>query len=240
MSVIKFTMEGSFLSKVKNVGKITMLKDTLNDEMVSELNATLDKAEKDENVRCLVLASEADNFCTAKETTATGKALLERIRSFPVPIIGMITGQATGAGFDLALATDFRFSSDTSELGWAGGGLKDDTQLKQILGPRSPEGVNLLSAKINAKKAQELGIVNRVLSGAELKSTVMFTATKISDNAPIAVRHAKACISLGFNVSVEEANKAEVEACMKCMNTEDILEGVKAVFQKRKAQFKGK
>ncbi|MFX1537446.1 MAG: enoyl-CoA hydratase-related protein, partial [Promethearchaeota archaeon] len=65
-------MESAFLSKVNNIGKITMLKDALDDEMISEINAALDKVERDENVRCLVLASEGENFCTSTETSEDG------------------------------------------------------------------------------------------------------------------------------------------------------------------------
>ncbi|MFX0091683.1 MAG: enoyl-CoA hydratase/isomerase family protein [Candidatus Hodarchaeota archaeon] len=237
---VKFTMEGSFLSKVKNVGKITMLRDALDDKMITEINTALDKAEGDENVRCLVLASDTDSFCTSGEATEAGKALLDRIRKFKVPIIGMIHGNATGAGFDLALATDFRFAAKDAEFGWLGGGIKNKDVLKEILGPRKMEGIDLDTGKIGADKAGELGIANRILAKDELKSTVMFTATTISDNAPIAVRTSKTCYNLAYKASIEEGNKAELEACMECARSEDIQEGINALFQKRKAQFKGK
>ncbi|MFX1536567.1 MAG: enoyl-CoA hydratase-related protein, partial [Promethearchaeota archaeon] len=174
------------------------------------------------------------------KTSEDGKILLERIKNFYLPVVGMIQGAATGTGFDLALATDFRFVSDDAEFGWVNAGLKDEESLKEVLGPRKLEDDDLNSGKIDAKKAAELGIANRVIAKGELELTVMLTATKIADNAPIAVREAKICINMAYKVPIEEGNKAEIEAYMKCTASEDIQEGIAAVFQKRKPQFKGK
>ncbi|MFX1251537.1 MAG: enoyl-CoA hydratase/isomerase family protein [Promethearchaeota archaeon] len=233
-------MESSILSKVNNIGKLRLPTDALDDEIISEINAALDKVEEDENLRCLVLASEGENFCKSTETSEDIKLLLERIKNFYLPIIGMIQGAATGTGFDLALATDFRFVSDDAEFGWVNAGLKDEESLKEILGSREIGNTDLNSGKIDSQKAAELGIANRVITKGELERTVMLTATKIADNAPIAVREAKVCINMAFKVPIEEGKKAELEAYMKCIASEDIQEGVAAVFQKRKPQFKGK
>ncbi|MFX0062848.1 MAG: enoyl-CoA hydratase/isomerase family protein [Candidatus Hermodarchaeota archaeon] len=233
-------MESVFLSKVNNIGKITMLKDSLDDEMISEINTALDKVEEDEKISCLVLTSEGENFCTSMETSESVKILLDRIKNFYLPVVGMIQRAATGTGFDLALAVDIRFVSDDAEFGWVNAGLKDEESLKEILGPRELGDDDLGSGKIDAIKAAELGIANRVIAKGELERTIMLTAIKIADNAPIAVREAKVCINMAFKVPIEEGNKAELEAYMKSTASEDIQEGIAAVFQKRKPQFKGK
>ena len=95
-------------------------------------------------------------------------------------------------------------------------------------------------AMITAKEAAEMGLVNKTVPSDELDSTVNWTAAKIAGNAPIALKYAKEGLNKVFDVPIEEGLKHDAKTCAACFATEDIREGIKSVFEKRKATFKGK
>jgi enoyl-CoA hydratase/carnithine racemase len=68
----------------------------------------------------------------------------------------------------------------------------------------------------------------------------MWTAGTIATKAPIAVREAKKILARAVEISMEEGNKMMEKACLVCYKTEDLKEGVKAIFEKRSPQFKGR
>jgi enoyl-CoA hydratase len=82
--------------------------------------------------------------------------------------------------------------------------------------------------------------VNKVVEPSELHAEALFMAQQIADNAPIAVAMTKKTLNMAFSVPIEKGNEAELEACIKCFQTEDITIGITAVFSKAKAKFKGK
>ena len=242
MGAVKFEKTGSFLSPIKAVAMITMLEHELSDTLISEFNEALDQIEADENLRSVLVTADGEEFARGKASD-NAKALLDRLRSFELPVLGAINGPALDAGFDLALVFDFRYASDNADFGWPNqtGILSEnesDELLKQITLNRLPK--SLRGEKISAEEAKIAGILNKVLAKDEFLSTAKFTATKMSDNAPLAVRGAKKTMNLAFSVPIEEGNNAEVEIMRKCNVSEDIQEGIKAVFEKRKPRFSGK
>ncbi len=68
----------------------------------------------------------------------------------------------------------------------------------------------------------------------------MFMAQKLADNAPVAMRLAKQVMNKSLDQDLDAGLALERDATVECFKTEDIQEGIKAVFEKRKAQFKGK
>ena len=112
--------------------------------------------------------------------------------------------------------------------------------MPKIVGRGKATELILTGGQIDAKEAERIGLVNKTVTADELNSTVMWTAGTIASRAPIAVRHAKKILVKAMETSMEEGNKMMLDGCMICYQTEDIKEGVKAVFEKRAAQFKGK
>ena len=146
----------------------------------------------------------------------------------------------------MCLACDIRIASEEAKLGspevslglipaWGG-----TQRLPRTLGKGRAMELALTGGMIGAKEAYEMGLVNKVVPYDELESTINFTAAKIAGNAPIAVRLAKKCVNASFDIPIEEGNRMEAEAGVACFKTEDLREGIKAMFEKRKGEFKGK
>jgi enoyl-CoA hydratase len=113
-------------------------------------------------------------------------------------------------------------------------------RLPKVVGRGKAAELILTGGQIDAKEAERIGLVNKTVTADELNSTVMWTAGTIATKAPIAVRHAKRIVAKAMETNMEEGNKMLEDATLLCFRSEDIREGVNAVFQKRAAQFKGK
>lgn len=262
---ILYSKEGSFFSPEKNIGVIKLNRTTaynaLNDELISELYEALQEIEKDDEVKVVVITAEGQKvFCTGAdlklaseldEKTALplverGQEIFNYIENFPKPTIAAINGLALGGGLELALACDIRIASEEAKVGCpetsiglipAWGGIQ---RLPKIVGMGRAKELIFSGAMITAKEAAEMGLVNKTVPPDELDSTVNWTAAKIAGNAPIALKYAKEGLNKVFDVPLKEGLKHDATTCAACFATEDIREGIKSVFEKRKATFKGK
>ncbi|MHA1448155.1 MAG: enoyl-CoA hydratase/isomerase family protein [Candidatus Hodarchaeales archaeon] len=264
---ILYSKEGSFLSPVKNIALLKLNRpdalNSINADLVTDLNAALDKAVEDPDIRCVVITAEGEKvFCTgadlkaaqsltddpegARELIAAGQELFRKIENLPKPTIAAVNALALGGGLEMTLACDIRIVSEGAKLGCpevalgllpAWGGTQ---RLAKIVGMGKAKELILTGGQVTAKEALEIGLANKVTKPDELMSTAMFVAAKIAGNAPIAVQEAKKCLNMNYAVDIETGNKAELESCITCFKTEDIKEGIKAVFEKRKAKFSGK
>ena len=262
---IVYSKEGSFFSPEKNIGIIKLNRPTaynaLNDQLISELQQALKEAEADDEVKVVVITAEGQKvFCTGADLKLAseldeksalpliqqGQGIFNYIENFPKPTIAAINGLALGGGLELALACDIRIASEEAKVGCpetsiglipAWGGIQ---RLPRIVGTGKAKELIFTGAMITAKEAGEIGLVNKVVAPDELDSTVNWTAAKIAGNAPIALKYAKEGLNDVFDVPLDEGLKHDAVTCAACFNTEDIKEGIKSVFEKRKASFKGK
>jgi len=262
---LTYRKEASFLApEEENIGVITLNRpdalNALNLELLNELNTLLDEIQKDEKIRAVVITGagrafsvgadlrEAEKLDEAgvKNFIQTGQQLFDKIENFDKPVIAALNGFTLGGGVELALACDIRIASEDARIGnpevavglipaWGG-----TVRLPKIIGKGKATELILTGGQIDAKEAERIGLVNKTVTADELNSTVMWTAGTIATRAPIAVRQAKKILSRAIEISMEEGNKLMLESCMACYQTEDIKEGVKAIFEKRAAQFKGK
>lgn len=260
-----YSKEGSFFSPEKNIGIIKLNRPTaynaLNDQLISELYQLLQEIEKDEEVRVVVITAEGQKvFCTGADLKLAseldeksalplvqrGQEIFSYIESFPKPTIAAINGLALGGGLELACACDIRIASEEAKVGCpetsiglipAWGGIQ---RIPKVVGLGKAKELIFTGAMITAKEAEDIGLVNKVVPPDELDSTVNWTAAKIAGNAPIALKYSKESLNKVFDVPIEEGLKHDAETCAACFGTEDVKEGIKAVFEKRKASFKGK
>lgn len=262
---ITYTKEGSFFSPVKNIGVIKLNRPTaynaLNEQLITELYQALQEIEKDDEVRVVVITAEGQKvFCTGADLKLAaeldeksalpliqqGQEIFNYVESFPKPTIAAINGLALGGGLELALACDIRIAQEEAKVGCpetsiglipAWGGIQ---RLPKIVGIGKAKELIFTGAMITAKEAEEIKLVDKVVPPDELESTVNWTAAKVAGNAPVALKYAKESLNKVFDVTLEEGLKHDAETCAACFSTEDIKEGIKSVFEKRKAAFKGK
>lgn len=262
---IIYSKEGSFFSPEKNIGVIKLNRPTaynaLNEQLITELYEALQEIEKDDEVKVVVITAEGQKvFCTGADLKLAseldeesalplverGQEIFTYIENFPKPIIAAINGLTLGGGLEMTLACDIRIAQEEAKLGCpetsiglipAWGGMQ---RLPKVVGMGKAKELVFSGAMITAKEAEDIGLVNKVVAPDELESTVNWTAAKIAGNAPIALKYAKESLNKVFEAPLEEGLKHDAVTCAACFNTEDIKEGIKAVFEKRKATFKGK
>jgi len=177
-------------------------------------------------------------------------ALFERMSlallDCPIPVIGAVNGAAFGGGCELILTCDFAYASTTARFGLpeitlgimpgAGG-----TQLlPRAAGSRRAKEMVLTGRPFSAEEALEWGVVNKLCAPDKLMAEVLSTAQAIADNAPIATRQAKRSIHYGMQMDLRSALFFEIDVYNKMVSTQDRLEGVRAINEKRKPNFKGR
>jgi enoyl-CoA hydratase/3-hydroxyacyl-CoA dehydrogenase len=97
-----------------------------------------------------------------------------------------------------------------------------------------------LGKMIDAKTAEQLGILNMVVPPDKFRETVRQFALELASKAPVAVKIAKALINKGSDIGLDSALALEREGFGVVASSEDLKEGVAAFTEKRKPAFKGK
>lgn len=230
-------------------------------DMVEEITENFRWLSEDEQVRAVVLRSSGDrSFCVGadlkeRKTLTTKKVQVLRsklekahdlVTSFPKPIIAAVRGYALGGGMEFALNCDFIIAADDAVFGLTetalgiipGGG---GTQLlpRRIGGARAKELI-FSARRINAKEAEAIGLVFKVVPTNQLDKEVETTIRAIAANAPISLREAKRAIDLGLEKDLRNGLKIEREAYNITLATEDRNEGLRAFAEKRKPNFQGR
>jgi enoyl-CoA hydratase/3-hydroxyacyl-CoA dehydrogenase len=147
---------------------------------------------------------------------------------------------------EVAMACDLRIASETARMGqteiniglipgWGG-----TQRLTRLVGMTKAKELVFTGRIIDAKTAEQLGILNMVVSQDKLKETLRQFAAELASKAPVALKVAKALITKGANISLESALELEREGFGVVGSTEDLKEGVLAFKDKRKPEFKGK
>lgn len=233
----------------------------LNMEMLNELMDAMDKAEKDKEVRCVVLIGEGERaFCAgadlkmlseldpqgALKLSEIGHRLMKKIESLRVPVIAAINGYALGGGFELALACDFRVASENAQMGSPEvnlgiiPGWGATQRLARMIGLSRAMEILVLGERIPASKALEMGLVHKVVSPDKLKEEVKSFAERISEGPTIAQGLIKRVLNIGTQVPTDMGLELEKHAFSVVFSTEDAKEGLKAFLSKRKPEFKGR
>ena len=164
----------------------------------------------------------------------------------PLPVIAAVNGQAYGGGLELALCCDFvyaapqaRFALSEVRLGIMPGGMGTQN-LARAAGERRAKEMIFSARPIDAQRALEWGIVNRVCEPDRVLADALETARAIAANAPLSVRQAKKSVHYGLQMDLATGYRFEIEAYNRLVATEDRREGVRAFNEKRAPRFKGR
>ena len=234
-----------------------------NEAMKKDMNDALKEAEKDPNVRCVVLRGAGEKaFCSGqdlkehsgKDTRRSLKDSLEKnynpmirkMRSMEKPIIGMVNGVAAGAGMSLALACDMRIMADHAKLieVFIRIALVPDTGshwfLPRLVGMAKTFEYAALGGDISAQEALQVGLVNKIAPSAELEKTTMEIAEKLAKSPTKSIGLIKRTLNKALTTDLDSLLDYEAYVQEIASLSEDHKEGVQAFLEKRPAQFKGK
>ena len=236
----------------------------LSGALSSALNDALTRIADDSTARVVVLSGAGRAFCSGGDLGAIGKGrerketkelepilragmqMVLKMRLMPQPVIAAVNGPAAGAGMNIALAADLRIASDTASFAesFSRVGLFPDYGgtyfLPQLVGASIAAEMFYTGEAIDAQTALRLGIVNRVVPGAQLEAEVTSLAQRIAQGPPMAVRAIKDVLFGRCKEDLVKALDHEVEEQVRCFYSEDCSEGIRAFFEKRHPKFQGK
>ncbi len=235
----------------------------VSEALLTELDAALARLEAAApgDVRVVVVAGSGDRAFSAGSDVklfesyrgAAGRAHFEREESvfarladLPMPTIAAIEGNALGGGLELALACDIRVCSERARLGLpevrlaVTPGAGGTQRLPRVIGVGRAKELTLTGRIVDAAEAERIGLVSRVVPAGEARAAADEIAAQISERGPIAVRQVKRLIDLSSDVGIGAGIAAETDASERVFNTDDMLEGARAFFEKRRPNYRGK
>ena len=230
-------------------------------DVVSEIVNAIEDVRNDDAVRVVVLTGAGEKAFSAgadiksmigmtalkaRELSLMGEKLCLALENLEKPVIAALNGYALGGGLEVAMSCDLRVASETARMGqteiniglipgWGG-----TQRLTRLVGMTKAKELVYTGKMIDAKTAEQIGIVNMVVPPDKFKETVRQFALDLASKAPVAVKVAKALINKGSDICLNSALALEREGFSVVASSEDLKEGVAAFTEKRKPAFKGK
>ena len=211
--------------------------------------------EEDPTAAVLVLTGTGEAFCAGadlKEMAALGLTVpprdmapnLGRNLQVTKPVIAAVNGPAFGGGFLLAQMCDLCVAGTSAQFAitearW-GRGAPWAAPLPWLVPPRVAMELLLTGEPIDAHRALQVGLVNRVVPDPELRSEAGRLARRIADNAPLSVRAAKAMVHATAGRDLDEAVEEGWRLFQPVYESEDAQEGPRAFVEKRPPVWKGR
>jgi enoyl-CoA hydratase/carnithine racemase len=242
---------------------------TISGAMLDQLSARLLDADRDREVRCIVLTGAGRAFCAGLDLAAQmsgpkgslgGMGSLDAtpgefdIRNAPpivlhnldTPTVCALNGGAAGYGLDIALGCDIRVAATAAKLnpGFAKRGIVPESGgtwlLPRMVGYAKAAEIAFTGRTLSSSEALELGLVNRVVADADLQSSARELAMEIAGNAPLAVRAIKRMMRAAETETFEQNVHHVFLQLLPLFRTDDFREGVAAYMEKRTPDFTGR
>jgi 2-(1,2-epoxy-1,2-dihydrophenyl)acetyl-CoA isomerase len=230
--------------------------------MRRDLGETLERAGSDDDVRVVVITGAGRAFCAGGDVAAmdemmaredadefarmlgAGRRVVTAIREMVKPVVASINGVASGAGFNLALACDLRIAAESARFSqsFVKVGLHPDWGGTYFLPRIVPSNIAcemfFLGDAIDSARALALGLVNRVVPDDQLAAETARLAERLRDAPPESIAAAKHAVYLSDRAELDEMLPYETEAQLRCFQTTDAREGVRAFLEKRAPRFR--
>jgi 2-(1,2-epoxy-1,2-dihydrophenyl)acetyl-CoA isomerase len=259
-------VEGLLFTKENGIAIITFNRpeklNAVTEAMRTEVHRIATELRGDDDVKALVITGAGEAFSTgadAGELTADYSGAIEPyilkrplgwwilpVRQFPKPTIAAIPGIVAGVTFSLALACDFRIASEKARFSmiFIKRGLVPDGgatyYLPRMLGASKALELMLTGDTFDAREAERLGLVNKVVPHGELMNATMELATRIANGPSVAVELIKRGVYKGMANDLESQLDFETLAQRICFQTKDFKEGITSFLEKREPKFKGR
>jgi enoyl-CoA hydratase/carnithine racemase len=238
-------------------------KNALSAPMSQALQKMLKQCNADPSVRVILLTGAGGAFCAGgdvknmgdrrspsvtpeqrlKEMKVRHHGVGGQIVASPKPTIAAIAGPAVGAGLAIALACDVRIAGQSAFLsgGYSKIGLSGDYGIAWLLtrtvGTSRAREMLFTSDRISAARAEQLGLVNRVVADSELSGAARNLAVQIADGPADAIRLIKENLNEAAVIDYPTAIDHEAERIVRISVSENHKEAVRAFVEKRKPVF---
>ncbi|AKC77831.1 enoyl-CoA hydratase [Xanthomonas arboricola] len=230
----------------------------LNQETLQALDHAFAEAASADDIRVVVLTGAGPKAFVAgadiaemrdlsamqgREFSLFGQQLMRRIERMPKPVIAMVNGFALGGGLELAMACHLRIAASSARLGQPEinlgliPGFGGTQRLLRLTGRAAALELCLLGLPIDAARAFQLGLVNRVVEPEALQDETLALAQRLAAAAPLALRGILDAVVFGGECAIEEGLQLETAQFALLFASDDMREGTGAFLEKRPAHF---
>jgi enoyl-CoA hydratase/carnithine racemase len=222
---------------------------SINLKLAQELADVCRRINQDDDIYVITLTGAGDKaFCSGSEGEKSGSrySVATAIARIEKPVIAAINGDALGQGLELALGCDIRLAAGKAKFGFPqvtrglipfDGGTQ---RLPRIVGRGKALELILAAGTITAEEALRIGLVSKVVSGANLAAETEALAQTIAAAAPVALRYIKEAVSKGLDLTLEQGLRLEADLYFLIHTTADRTEGITAFLKKKPPKFKGR
>lgn len=229
-------------------------------EMAKELQAALDDAAENAEVRAIYLTGEGKAFCAGEDLNEaidpngpgmkgiveqTYNPIITRLRAIEKPIVAAVNGVAAGAGANIALACDICVATESANFiqAFSKIGLIPDSAgtffLPRLIGMQKATALMMLGEKVSAREAAEMGMIYKCFADDVFAAESLKIAQTLAQMPTKGLGYTKKLLNLSFSQSLEQQLLAERDYQVLAGETADYKEGVQAFLEKRKPVFTG-
>ncbi|NHW88273.1 MAG: NAD(P)-binding domain-containing protein [Archaeoglobales archaeon] len=233
---------------------------TINPEMLEELDKAITMLWNDNETRVIVITGAGRAFSAGADLTTLithpfdflehnrkGERIFRRLSEIPKPVIAAINGYALGGGLEIAMSCDIRVAKKSAIIGlpevtlglipgWSG-----TQRLVKLVGISRAMQLALTGERISAEVAEKYGLINKVFDDEKFDEEVIKYARDIAERcAPISMALIKRLVNKGGEVPMDIGLEWECTAAGICFSTEDLRKGISAFLRKEKPKFKGR
>jgi enoyl-CoA hydratase len=230
----------------------------LNLQLMQELRDALQKLDKNQEVRVIVITGNEAAFAAGADIKQMADknaidmlmidqfSTWDQIRKTRKPIIAAVSGFALGGGCELAMTCDMIIASESARFGQpeikigvmpGAGGTQ---RLTKAIGKAKAMELVLTGRFLSAEEAHFYGLVNKVVPVEMYLTEAITLAKEIAQMSPVAAMLAKEAVNRSFETHLDEGLHFERKNFYLAFSSEDQKEGMAAFVKKRKPEFKGK
>ena len=252
------------LSVVDRVATLTVNRpdklNALNAATIGELGEAIEEIRQRDDVAGVILTGAGRAFVAgadiselaaqtpmqAKQRALRGQRIFRQFETSPKPVIAAVNGFALGGGCELAMSCHLRIASDAAKFGQPEvklgicPGYGGTQRLPRLVGMGRALQLLMTGEIIDAAEAFRIGLVNRVVPGAELLGTADALLRQMLTNAPLALSSCIETVVRGTEIPLDDALNLEANHFALLAGSQDMAEGARAFLEKRPPVFAGR
>ena len=250
------------------IGRLTLNRpevlNALHQPMMGEIIEAVSAFEADDRVRVMLLDAAGRGFSSGgdfqfleamtrmtpfevkAEVYSYFAAGIKAIKLFAKPTVAAVNGPATGAGFEMALACDFRLAGESALFiqSWINLGLISPLGgmylLPRLIGLNKATEMLMLGKPVRGEEAAQIGLVNETVADAALAERAWALAAQLAAGPPLGLRAMKEGIRRGMESTLASEWEHNVYVQSMLLNTLDYKQGVAALRERRAPTFEGR